>query len=196
MNESTEQSRVESACAKVRKALATCVDEGVRDALISSLEILEPLAEVSRGPRASKYAGSIDYTFEDEQYAPCGREVDVRVYYCWYDYDPADEPSPIWGASIEDVEVLAVRHFDQEGHEIPENEHRLDLAWFLLNRQYEEVTEACTADGYRQGAGESPITYAPAGSSTAATAGNNSFASRMAGSVSTRRAEQERRHLG
>jgi hypothetical protein len=189
--------RIEQACRKIRAALATATNPAVRDALLASLEILESQVETADTQPAVGYAGSVDFTFEDEQYLPYGREVDVRIFYCWHDYDPADEPSPVWGASIEDIQVLAVRHFDRDGHEVTAREHELDLAWSMLNRQYEAVTEACTEDGYRHGVGEAPVTYSPP--TTAASPdspANTTYANRMAGSVATRGAAQQRRHLG
>lgn len=197
MSSKLDSTRIDLARKKVYAALAAVTNEATRDALNASLEILDALAESPRAQRSSKYAGSIDYTFEDERYEPFGREIDVRVYYCWYDYDPADEPSPVWGATIEDIEVLAVRNYDKDGNEVLSSEHQLDLAWLLLNRQYEEVMEACTEDGYHRGAGESPITYTPQRtSSDSVSAAQTNFAGRMARSLPTRRAEQERRHQG
>jgi hypothetical protein len=197
MSNKLDSSRIDQARKKVCAALTEANNDATRDALHASLEILDTLAEMPHAQRSSKYAGSIDYTFEDEQYEPFGREIDVRVYYCWYDYDSADEPSPVWGATIEDIEVLAVRNFDKDGNEVLSSEHHLDLAWLLLNRQYEEVTEACTEDGYHRGAGEAPVTYTPQRSSSdAASPAQTNFAGRMARSLPTRRAEQERRHLG
>lgn len=181
---------------QVRSALAEATGAKSRDALRASLELLDALAGPPRVDRSSKYAGSIDYTFEDEQFEPFGREVDVRVHYDWYDYDSADEPSPVWGAAIADLEVRAVRHFDEDGNEVDADQHDLDVAWSLLNLQYEQVTDACTEDGYHRGVGKAPSTYAPPRSSTTAGAVATSFSDRMAPSIATRAGKQDRRQLG
>lgn len=197
MNNRIGLSDIEHVREQVRSALADATEEKTRVALTASLNLLETLVRSPSHERASKYAGSIEYTFADEQYEPFGREVDVRVYYAWYDYDPADEPSPVWGASIEDLEVLAVRHFDKHGNAVNLDEHCLDIAWHLLNQDHELVKEACTEDGYHSQAGKVPFTYSPLHSSAQVSApAPPSFTARMAPSVPTRKAGKDRRQLG
>lgn len=191
--------------------------ENTRTALLASLRVLESLADrrqldgrqldghppnARRPDRAFKYDGSIEYTFEDEEYEPFGRAIDVRIYYRWSNYNPADDPWPMWGATIEDWEVLAVRYFDNAGNEVPEADHFTDVAWHLLNKNYEQVTEACTEDGYRRGAGNAPITYAPGRLRSKVVApAKPDFGPRMVPSIPTRsdplgRGQTGRRQLG
>jgi hypothetical protein len=111
-------------------------------------------------------AGSIAYVIDDEDYAPHGRSLDVRVHYSWLDYDPADEPHAEWGPAIETVEVVAVRYFDAEGNEIAGPSQAAaeltEMAWDLVQAESERVLEACRVDGYRTAAGEAPPWYYPA----------------------------------
>ena len=176
-------SEIESAVEQVRSALGSTTDEDARSA-----------------PQRTQYDGSIEYTFEDEDFEPFGRAIDVRIYYRWRDYDPADGPHTVWGASIEELEVLAIRHFDKFGNEVAMSKHSTDAAWHLLEKTYEQVTEACTEDGYRRGVGKAPLTYAPGKvrknpPSTFQKVPAN-FGSRMAPSISTRPTQVDRRELG
>ncbi len=197
MNSKIELSQIELTREQVRRALPHATDKKMREALSASMQILDALLVAPKVDRSSKYAGSIHYTFEDEPYEPFGREVDVRVYYSWYDYDAADEPSPVWGATVDDLEVLAVRHFDKDGNELDQAEHDLDIAWHFLNNQHEEVTEACTEDRCHNGAGTAPIANTPIRSSfKVAAEAAPSPAPRMAPSSTTRKAQQDRRELG
>jgi hypothetical protein len=175
-------------------AEATGAAEIMKEALRESNELLQTLREPAVD-RSSRYAGYIDYTFEDDECDPYGREVDVRIYYSWYGYDPADEPSPIWGATVEDIDVLAVRYFDKDGNETVLSEHHLELAWNLLNRQHEQVTEACTNDGYFNG-GNVPATYVPLRPNVVASPTQTRFAGRMAPSARKRESTSKQRKYG
>ena len=104
MNSKIELSQVELTREQVRLALTHAADKKMREALTASMQILDSLLVDPKADPSTKYDGSIHYTFEDEQYEPFGREVDVRVYYSWHDYDSADEPSPVWGATVDDLE--------------------------------------------------------------------------------------------
>jgi hypothetical protein len=119
--------------------------------------------------------------------------VDVRVYYGWDDYNPADEPFPVWGARIVHVEVLAVRYLDQDGDAVDLGIHHRQLAMELLEGQRDEVTEACTDDGVRRGVGEAHPLHRPSPAVGSVTGENMR---RMAPSERTRQAPQERRRMG
>jgi hypothetical protein len=119
-------SQIESALEQVRSALGSTQDEDARSALVASLPILESCSAASPLD-GSKYHGSIEYTFEDEDYEPFGRAIDVRIYYRWRDYDSADDPHTVWGASIEELEVLAIRYFDKFGNEVERRAPRTDI---------------------------------------------------------------------
>jgi hypothetical protein len=136
-------------------------DAATLDALASSLTRLRGLTAPTAQRGKPRHQAYMDQTFDDEDCPPFGRQIDVRVYYEWHDYDRADEPSPIWGAQIQDVEVLAVRYFDQNGDVIGVADHHADLAWMLVEKNHERVTEACTADGYRRGLGAAHPLYWP-----------------------------------
>jgi hypothetical protein len=136
-------------------------------------------------------AGAIEYTLEDDECPPSGRQIDVRVYYGWEDYNPADEPYAVWGARIEGVEVLAIRYLDEAGDAVDLAMHHQQLALDLLEQQREQVTEACTDDGVRRGVGEAHPLH-QAASSPATSAANR----RMAPSQRTRDARQQRRKFG
>jgi hypothetical protein len=203
MHSTIELSKIEEVLDQVRFALRSHRPQEAREALLASLQVLQSLVESTVPDRSSQHAGSIEYTFEDEGYEPYGRAVDVRVYYRWNDYNTADDPRPVWGAVVEDLDVLAVRYFDESGNEIPAAEHASDLAWQLLDKSYQQVTEACTEDGYRRGAGAAPLTYAPGNTSAKgqtsapdASSPSADFASRMARSVSTRIGRRNRKQLG
>jgi hypothetical protein len=196
MHSNIEVAKIEEVLQQVRSALNSGAEEDSRAALLACLQILASLGEVRQPVQSSKYDGSIEYTFEDESYEPFGRAVDVRIHYRWCNYNPADNPRPLWGATIEDLEVLAIRYFDNAGNEVHSTEHPLDVAWHLLHKCYQQVTEACTEDGYRRGAGSAPPTYAPGRRVNAASPSLADIGTRMAPSVPTRPAQLDRRQLG
>src|SRR5687767_2311020 len=96
--------RVEELREQVERALQSVLNSGgdqkVIEALRSSLEMLDMVADSTEAFQPPRHRGSIDYTLEDDACPPYGRQVQVRVYYDWDDYNPADEPFPIWGARI------------------------------------------------------------------------------------------------
>ncbi|MGE0756677.1 MAG: hypothetical protein AB7F89_18235 [Pirellulaceae bacterium] len=171
------------------------LSSGVEAALHASLRILDAGVPSSPVPAPGAYAGSLDYTVDDENYPPHGRQWTIRVHYSWTDYDRADEPSPTWGATIEDIEVLEVRYYDAEGNEVPAARHQLEVVWELLKPQWERVTQACTEDGCRQGVGRVPAWF----SRQASCGGDEEvprIMTRMARSLPTRSAGRERRRFG
>ena len=151
---------------KVLQALERAIQNGLDpttfDALQATSALLNSLiGPVTAGPEVP-YRGWIDYTFDDDECLPYGRQVDVRIFYGWDDYNPADEPFPIWGARIEEVEMRAVRYYDQGGNVIELSLHHRDLAWDLLAREREMVIQACTDDGCRRSVGTAHPLYTPA----------------------------------
>lgn len=123
---------------------------------------LKPTTTACQPLVRARYAGSVEHVFEDEDYAPHGRIFELRVYYDWTDYDPADGPHGEWGPTIEAAEVIAVHYFDEAGNEVLASDHDDVDAWDLIEADYERVLDACREDGYRTGAGESPPWYHPA----------------------------------
>jgi hypothetical protein len=196
MHRTIEIAEIEEVLQQVRSALHAGAEEETRAALLASFQILKGLVEARPPIQSSKYDGSIQYTFEDENYEPFGRAVDVRIHYRWCNYDSADNPHPVWGATIEDLDVLAIRYFDNSGNEVHASEHPLDVAWHLLHKNYQQVAEACTEDGYRRGVGSAPSTYAPGKRINVASQSLADVGTRMAPSVSTRPAQLDRRQLG
>lgn len=196
MHSTIEIAKIEEVLQQVRSALNAGSEEETRAALLASLQILDMLAEGRPPIQSSKYDGSIEHTFEDEHYEPFGRAVDVRIHYRWCNYNPADKSHPVWGAMIEDLDVLAIRYFDDSGNEVEASEHSLDVAWHLLHKCYEQVAEACTEDGYRRGVGSSPSTYALGKRSNVAKQPLAAIDTRMAPSVPTRSAQLGRPQLG
>jgi len=196
MNFNIDPSRVEEARRQLQAVLDQSLDDQVREALTGSLQLLEDFAA---GPvnRSSRHAGRMVYTFEDENYGPCGRKIDICIDYDWDDYDPADEPFASWGPTIADANVLAVRYLDEEGNEIPANVHYAGLAGHLLNKHHEHIIEACTKHGYQHGVGKSPITYSePTSPTTFTPTDDSAFVPRMAPSEPTRSSQSSRRQLG
>ncbi len=170
-------------------------DPATLDALGSSLARLRSLTAPASKPGGSRHRAHLDYTFDDEDCQPYGRQVDVRIYYEWYDYDRADEPSAIWGAQVEDVEVLAVRYFDQQGDVVGVEGHHSDVAWMLVEKDRQRVTEACTADGCRRGVGAAHPLYSPPVQRSSAPSASHD-APRMAPSQRTRESQRDRRRFG
>jgi hypothetical protein len=183
MNPNIDPVRVDEVLQQVRSALEKKGDVQVREALVASLQFLSALTEGAT-VRSSKYAGSMLYTFEDENYRPHGRQIDLQIEYDWSDYDRSDEPFASWGPTIMDVNVLAVRFFDEDGNEVPSEVHYKQLALDLLDKHEEQFIEACTGHGYQHGVGTTPATYSRSG------------IARLAPSVPTRASQQNRRHLG
>ncbi len=157
--------RIQQVREQVQAAIASGAADGNHtvEVLQASLEILNALVAISppRPRPGTLSGGSILHTFEDEDCPPAGREIDVRIHYTWNDYDPADEPFPIWGAHIEDLEVLAVRYFDPHGKVLELGAYHQELAWSLLAKETEAVTQACTDHGCRTGVGMSHPLYTP-----------------------------------
>ncbi|MEQ8789697.1 MAG: hypothetical protein RIC55_25610 [Pirellulaceae bacterium] len=203
MHSDSDTAALERARQQLQAALSATTGEAARRALADSLRVLDTALDAS--PTSSdmltsrdagdSFSGSIDYTFDDEAYQPHGRQVEVRVFYRWEDYNRNDPPLSAWGASIEQVEVLAVRYFDEDGHEVSPREHHDDLAWDLLEAQREQVTELCTEDGYHRSVGVAAPSYTPpSGRTGAAVAGD--FAIRLAPSQSTRTSQEGERRWG
>ena len=140
-------------------------------------------------PARCKFAGCLEYVLEDEDFAPYGRNLELRVHYSWNDFDPTDDPHAPWGPTIEAVDVVAVNHFDADGNEVPANNSEVtnQTAWELVEADAERVLEACREDGYRTGAGESPAWYYPAKQTASAR-----IAPRLSRSIPTRQAENRR----
>jgi hypothetical protein len=179
----------------VHSALAGQCDELSRKALSASLKTLDALAETSSRNPLRHYAGTADFTFHDEECAPYGREIDVRIHYSWSDYNRTDQPSSHWGANVKEVELVAVRYFDQHGDVTTLGAHHRDLAQDLLSAHDQRLHEVCTDDGCRKGVGEYPVWYIPSKVSAVEPTAT-AIPARMAPSQSTRAAEETRRRLG
>jgi hypothetical protein len=176
----------------VRAALSLVADGPVHDALAASLEQFNELLGESSPSTPEKYSGSILYTVDDENDSPHRQQFELRVFYHWIDYDPLDEPYPLWGPTIETIDVVAVRQFDAEGNEISLGEHCLKVAWDLVQAEYERVVEACKRAGVVEGIGSAPSWYNP----SRGVAPQLSVVTRMAPSASTRPDAQQRRQHG
>ncbi len=135
----------------------------VLHALARCRAILTQVADEARVRRISRHDGAIEWTLEDESQLPQMRELDVRVYYNWIDYSPGDRVTPGFGgyAEICDLEVLAVRHLDDQGETIGALPHFTELAWQLLEERKGEVEEACTSAGHRGGVGPTHPLFQP-----------------------------------
>jgi len=193
----SDRATIERAREHLQAALKEATGEDARRALAASLRILDDAASSPAADDSSSHAGSIDYTFDDEAYEPHGRQVEVRVFYRWEDYNQQDQTPATWGAAIEGLEVLTVRYFDEDGEEVTPREHHQDLAWDMLEQHREQVSEACTEDGYRCGLGVAPPSYVPSsGAAETGASRNAGFAVRMAPSEPTRQAQQSRRRWG
>ena len=185
--------QIQSVISQVTAALSKAEDQDTRNALQSSLIILDSIVDEPPSPRP--FVEHIDYTIEDEECKPNGRELDVRVFYTWDDYDGTNELPTRWGASIEDIEVVAVRYFDRDGGQTTLREHHAALAWDLIDD--EVVREQCTRDGYQRGIGKAPSTYCPGSLSITPQPETSSKAEfRMAPSVSTRESQAKSRKHG
>jgi hypothetical protein len=179
---------------------ASCIAEqsSVPAELIEAIRAADALCSElvnSASTPARRFQGHLDYTFDDESYQPNGRQVDVRVYFNWNDYDPADGPVAEWGAVIESVEVLAVRNFDHLGNAVDSHSHLQDVARELLEQNEEVVREACTQEGVRLGIGRSHPFYRPA-YQRPPQVGIHVAPSRMAPSARTRQPSSSLRKLG
>lgn len=173
----------------VELAIELAESGGDRGELLESLrearEMLSAIAASRPATGATRHDGSIQYTLEDESCEPYGRELDVRVYFDWDDYSSQDAPSTAWGARVSEIEVLAVRYFDQQGNSITVDEHHLEAAWELLERDRELVEQLCA-----EAADSQYITFDARRSAPAA------VALRMAPSQRDRRATSARRKHG
>lgn len=151
---------------KVLRALELAIQNGLDpttfDALQATSALLNSIVGSATTTAKSHFRGSIDYTFDDDECLPYGRQVDVRIFYSWEDYNAADEPFPIWGARIEEVETRALRYYDQTGNVIELSLYLRDLAWTLLAKDREAVVQACTDDGCLRGVGAAHPLYIPA----------------------------------
>jgi len=131
----------------------------VTQALRASKQLLEASAP---GQPARQYAGSIRWTFEDDGYEPNGREIEVLIHYDWDDYSAGDSITPSSGgcAQIADLEVIAVRYFDDRGEVIDHDRHCLEAAWNAVEQNREQLEESCTDAGPNDGAGRTdPIRF-------------------------------------
>ena len=193
--------RLESLQHRIRSALGRTTDEHLRRDLAEGLQLLSLLVADACSPAETtpnQFSGYVEHTFEDEDYEPHGREIDVRIHYSWHDYDRADDRS-LWGATIEDVEVLAIRYFDDQGNVAGTAEHREDVAWNLVRRHEDLLTDRCTQDGIQRGAGAGHPLFAALSSTPASGPPETSDATasaRMAPSMPTRQREQSRRRIG
>jgi hypothetical protein len=181
---------------QVRAALATTAEPLAVEALQASLQLFESLVTEPRSNLQAKYAGSMDHTFTDEDYAPYGREIDVRIFYNWEDYNRADEPYPVWGATIEAMQVQEVRYFNDDGEVVSLDEHLSDVAGHLLSQHDESLSEGCTEDGFRKGIGKAPGWYSLSPVSTPPLAKGTELYVRMASSLPTRKVEERHERLG
>ena len=189
--------RIDAVRQQLQSALAQAAGDQLREALVVSLQLLDELVEVTPAVRSSRHAGSMVWTFEDENYEPYGRQIDVRIDYDWDDYDAADAPFVSWGPTIADVAVLAVRYLDEDGNDVSANVHYTELAWDLVNKHHEQMIDLCTEHGYQHGVGKSPITYrSRSTTSTSAPTSNSEFVPRLAPSEPTRASQQNRRQFG
>lgn len=188
-----EPAKINAARDKVAAALAGAseMSPAAVDALEASLAVLETFA-VKPLPAAAASAPFINYTLEDSGPA-ARREFDLRISYDWTDYDPADEPSPLWGAHIEDVQVTAVRYYDRDGNEIDWQTHAGLMAWDLLEQEHDRVLEACTNDGALRGLGRTHPLYTPTPVKPIVETGN---APRMAPSMRSRTMQLKPRFFG
>jgi hypothetical protein len=190
------ESDIDDLVSRARAAVASAETDGpdasTREALRHCVQWLENSRATKRKPAAA-YSGFIDYTIDDEEFGTHFRQFDMRIYYSWEDYDRDDEPGVIWGANVERCEVRAVHYFDEAGNELSTSEYHLDEALKLMEERHQLVTDACTEDGYRNGAGECHPLYSLPTSSTPPA---NKVAPRMAPSSRTRQTPEDRRNLG
>ena len=156
MNPNIDPARLDEVRSRLRAALELVDNDQVRETLAATLQLLDDASDARPIDRSSPHAGSVVYAFEDENYEPFGREIDIQIDYDWDDYDQADEPFASWGPTIVNVSVLAVRYLDENGNEVPANVHYAELAGDLLNKHHEQLLEACTEHGYQQGVGRPP----------------------------------------
>ena len=120
------------------------------------------LSESAASHLRKQHAGVIRWTFEDDQYEPNGREIEVLIYYDWDDYSAGDGVTPSCGgcAQIADIEILAVRYFDEHGNVIGEQQHHLDVAWDAVESNRELLEEMCSDAGHRDDAGRTaPVRF-------------------------------------
>ena len=178
---------------QILTAIAETGDDKARAALQASLRLMDSLVD-SPDTTKHSYAGCLVYTLEDSELDSFAREIDVHIHYNWIDYNRADEPFPDWGATIEFVEVSAVRYFDREGEEVPPREYLTQVAWDLIGEQEDRIRETCTEHGYRSGVGEVPYWYSPP--RPVPVADRVSVSTRMAPSQSTRSSEERARRIG
>jgi hypothetical protein len=189
-----QPAKIQEAREKVVAAIeaAEGADPQLLEALQASLSVLNDLA-AEKQARRSPLTPSIEYTLEDDD-AAGRREFDVRVFYGWTDYDPVDEPNPIWGAHVEDVQLVAVRHYDREGNLVDWQTHAGITAWDRLEQEHDRVLEACTNDGALRGLGRVHPLFTPVPSR--ATPADTGSALRMAPSARVRAVQLRPRFFG
>ena len=184
-----------SAALPLAESSPACPAE-VLEALKASKDFLT--GSMSGGVRR-QHAGSIRWTFEDDAYEPNGREIELLLHYDWEDYSPSDGVTPSAGgcAQITDLEVLAVRYFDEHGDVIDMDQHHLDTAWAVVERNRELLEEKCTDAGHRAVVGRtSPIRFFDSDPAEGSSEGQETSDWRMAPSARKRGGKQGIRKQG
>jgi hypothetical protein len=159
--------RIEAARQKAAKALEAAEENGIAadisEALLECRDILETLSSQFDADANGRHDGFIPWTFEDESIDPFSREMDVRLYYDWQDYCPGDRITPAYGgfATLSNVEVVAVRYFDEHGREASLGRYHADVAWYLAEQERESLEDACTAAGGSRAVGKAHPLFAP-----------------------------------
>ena len=79
------------------------------------------------------------------------------------DYSPGGRGTPGYGGFAEpaELEVLAMRYFNERGEEVGVSGFQEDLAWRLVEQHRPSIEEACTAAGYHSGVGTTHPLYTP-----------------------------------
>jgi len=153
-----------SAVQALKLAEETRVPQEVVDALRECLEVLDTLDHRFDTEHAGhRHDEFLTWTIEDPACFPGGREIDVRLYYDWEDYCPGDRVTPGSGgfASLTNIEVVAVRYFDERGNVVSLGEYHHDVAWDLAERDRATLEDAVTAVGYTRGTGETNPLFVP-----------------------------------
>jgi hypothetical protein len=144
----------------------TQVPAEVTDALRECLNVLEAFDNRFDTEHAGhKHDDFVTWTIEDHACFPGGREIDVRLYYDWENYCPGDHVTPDSGgfARLEDIEVVAVRYFDEQGNLASLGDHYHDVAWELAEKDRSVLDDAVTSVGYARGVGETNPLLVPSG---------------------------------
>ena len=191
MNPSIDFPHVADVAQQMRHAMEETTDEKARSALRCGLDVLQSLSSAQQSDLSLRYDGSIEHDFEDHD---TGQSIKVRVFYNWTDYNRADEPNPLWGATVEDLQVIGVSNIDRNGDSAPLHSYFLDAAWNRMQEEMELIRGRCTEDGYHRGLGEAPFSYRPYG--TPAPTSSQEFASRMVSSMPTRTYEDREQRSG